>query len=89
MSKDNGAKAIRNIPHSDKGKHYWKIRRKGFRRLLFAKGWKMKGAYAEKFIHGMTIVQTIVEKTGDYYICCFQRKDNFFRSLKNDKIKHK
>ena len=89
MGKDNESKATRYIPHSERGKHYWKIRRKDFRKLCFAKGWMMKGAFAEKFIGGTSIVQTIVAETDDYYICCFQRKDNFSQSLKNDEIKHK
>ena len=66
------------FPHSGRRKHYWKLRSEGYRELMMANGWGMRGAYAEKSIKGATIMQTIVRKEATYFLCCFQRKDDFW-----------
>ena len=61
--------------------HYRKIPRIGFRERCIAKGWHMKGAYAERWIRGVSVMQTIAQKGDDFYLCRFQRKSDFWASI--------
>ena len=69
------------FPHSGRRKHYWKLRSEGFRELVTKNRWGFRGAYAEKSIRGRSVMQTIVKKTDEYYLCCFQLKDDFWSTI--------
>jgi hypothetical protein len=68
-------------PHSGRKKHYWRLRKEGFRELLIKKGWHLKGTYAEKEIQGKTVIQFMVARTEDYILCSFQLKSDFGAEL--------
>lgn len=70
--------AIPVYPHSGRKCHYWKLRKEGFRELHLAKRWHLKGAYAEKDIRGVTIMETIVKEGDDHILVRFQRKNDFW-----------
>lgn len=72
------------FPHSGCRKHYWKLRSDGYRELMTKHLWGFRGAYAEKTIRGRSVMQTIVKKTDDYYLCCFQLKDDFWSVITAD-----
>ena len=72
------------FPHSGRRAHYWKLRVDGFRELQTRHGWGFRGAYAEKTIRGQRVMQTIVTKTDDYYVCCFKLKDDFWSAITAD-----
>ena len=72
------------FPHSGRRAHYWKLRIDGFRELVARHRWGFRGAYAEKSIRGRRVMQTIVKKTDDYYLCCFQLKDDFWSTSTAD-----
>lgn len=67
--------------HSGRAKRYWKLRNTGYRDLLIGHGWGMRGAYAEKSINGVSIMQTIVARYSTYLLCCFQRKADFWSDI--------
>ena len=69
------------LPHSGRKKHYWRIRNKGFRELLIKKGWHLMGGYASKVIQGRVVIQFLVEKTDDYFLCSFQLKSDFWADI--------
>lgn len=71
-------------PHSGRRKHYWKVRNESFRELMRNHNWGFRGAYAEKTIRGKSVMQTIVKKTDEYYLCCFQLKDDFWSVITTD-----
>jgi hypothetical protein len=69
------------IPHfrgTGRGKHLWKVRREGYRALLIAKRWHLKGGYTEKRIRGVWVMQLIAKEEDDYILCCFLRRDDFW-----------
>lgn len=61
-----------------RGKHLWKVRIDGYRALLIAKRWHLKGGYTEKCIRGVWVMQMIVKKEETYYLCRFLRRDDFW-----------
>jgi len=69
------------LPHSGREPHRWRLRRAGFRELLLAKRWRMKGAYAEKTIAGRTVMLRTIEEGADFTICCVQLKADFVAEL--------
>jgi hypothetical protein len=72
------------FPHSGRRAHYWKLRVEGFRELQIQHRWGFRGGYAEKSIRGRRVMQTIVKTTDDYYLCCFQLKDDFWSAVTAD-----
>ncbi len=74
------------VQHSGRSPHIWKLRKEGYRELLLAKGWHMRGAYAEKSFNGHFYMQTIKEQNADYNEVLIQRKNDFwsFITHKND-----
>jgi hypothetical protein len=72
------------FPHSGRRKHYWKLRSDGYRELMTDHRWGFRGAYAEKSIRGRSVMQTIVTKTDDCCLCCFQLKDDFWSTSTAD-----
>ena len=67
--------------HSGRRPHLWRVRKDGFRKLLISKKWHLRGAYAEKTIHGRWIMQTIVEKHEDHLVCAFRPKDDWWAHI--------
>ena len=67
------------FPHSGR-----RMRADGYRGLMTRHRWGFRGAYAEKSIRGRSVMQTIVKKTNDYYLCCFQLKDDFWSTSTAD-----
>jgi len=59
-------------------KHLWLVHRDNYRARLLSKGWHMRGAFAEKVIGGNVVVQKIIETREDSFLCCFQRKKDFW-----------
>jgi len=68
-------------PHSGRKKHYWRLRKEGFRELLIKKGWHLRGGYAAKVIQGREVIQFTIQKTEDYVLCSFQLKSDFWAEL--------
>jgi len=68
-------------PHSGRKNHYWKLRKDGLRDLLIKKRWGLRGAYAEKIIHGQTIKMIEVKETDEYLLYCFLRSDDFWANI--------
>ena len=69
------------IPHfrgTGRGKHLWKVRREGYRALLIASRWHLKGGYTEKCIRGVWVMQIIARTEDDHYVCCFLRRNDFW-----------
>ena len=81
LSRREATMSCPHYPHSGRKKHYWRIRKEGFRELLIRKGWHLRGTYAEKKIQGRMIIQFIVANTEDYYLCSFQLKRDFWAEL--------
>ena len=69
---------IPHFPGTGRGKHLWKVRREGYRALLIAKRWHLKGGYTEKRIRGVWVMQLIANEEDDHILCCFLRRDDFW-----------
>ena len=61
--------------------HYWKIRKDGYRSLLQAHGWGMRGAYASKSFGGREYMQMTFETHSTYYLCRFVPKAVFWHEI--------
>jgi hypothetical protein len=59
-----------------RGPHTWRVRRIGLRGRLVAKGWGIRGPYAEKVIAGRQVVVQTIGEGADWVVCRFERRTN-------------